>query len=185
VTADHYDRELWERYSKPCMWEYKFTITCIERAYTVRPMKIDIMFLVPARMGFICRTKIFHYSLFLKNRLNKTPNWSPDQSLIAAFRKRNSNCIFLKILLARMLLFFMSALVCVEIYCSVGRIKLKWIIHRFTSDFYGRFYWVKEIIDKQNSNTKNNEKWKKSAPNFWKLWTRNMISIFIGLTVDQ
>jgi hypothetical protein len=31
------------------------------------------MFLVPARMGFICRTKIFHYSLFLKNRLNKTP----------------------------------------------------------------------------------------------------------------
>jgi hypothetical protein len=108
---------------------------------TVRPMKIDIMFLVPARMGFICRTKIFHYSLFLKNRLNKTPNWSPDQSLIAAFRKRKSNCIFLKILLARVPLFFMSALVCVEIYCSVGRIKLKWIIHRFTSDFY----WVKEI----------------------------------------
>ena len=34
-------------------------------------MKIDIMFLVPARMGFICRTKMFHYSLFLKNRLNK------------------------------------------------------------------------------------------------------------------
>ena len=62
--------------------------------------KIKIMFLVPARMGFICRTKIFHYSLFLKNRLNKTPNSSPDQSLIAAFRKRNSNCIFLKILLA-------------------------------------------------------------------------------------
>jgi hypothetical protein len=27
-----------------------------------------------------------------------------------------------------------------------------------TSDFYGGFYWVKEIIDKQNSNTKNNEK---------------------------
>jgi uncharacterized protein Smg (DUF494 family) len=26
-----------------------------------------------------------------------------------------------------------------------------------TSDFYGGFYWVKEIIDKQNSNTKNNE----------------------------
>jgi hypothetical protein len=100
-------------------------------------MKIDIMFLVPARMGFICRTKIFHYSLFLKNRLNKTLNWSPDQSLIAAFRKRNSNCIFLKILLARLPLFFMSALVCVEIYCRVGRIKLKWIIHRFTSDFYG------------------------------------------------
>jgi hypothetical protein len=74
-------------------------------------MKIDIMFLVPARIGFICRTKIFHYSLFLKNRLNKTPNWSPDQSLIAAFRKHNSNCIFLKILLARMPLFFMSALV--------------------------------------------------------------------------
>jgi hypothetical protein len=42
--------------------------------YIIRPMKIDIMFLVPARMGFICRTKIFHYSLFLKNRLNKTPN---------------------------------------------------------------------------------------------------------------
>jgi hypothetical protein len=40
----------------------------------VRPMKIDVMFLVPTRMGFICRTKIFHYSLFLKNRLNKTPN---------------------------------------------------------------------------------------------------------------
>jgi hypothetical protein len=36
----------------------------------IRPMKIDIMFLVPARMGFICRKKIFHYSLFLKNRLN-------------------------------------------------------------------------------------------------------------------
>jgi hypothetical protein len=47
----------------------------------------------------------------LKNSLNKTPNSSPDQSLIAAFRKRNSNCIFLKILLARMPLFFMSALV--------------------------------------------------------------------------
>jgi hypothetical protein len=26
-----------------------------------RPMKIDIMFLVPARMEFICRTKMFHY----------------------------------------------------------------------------------------------------------------------------
>jgi hypothetical protein len=38
-------------------------------------MKIDIMFLVPARMGFICRSKIFHYSLFLKNRLNKTPSY--------------------------------------------------------------------------------------------------------------
>jgi hypothetical protein len=25
-------------------------------------MKIDIMFLVPSRMGFNCRTKIFHYS---------------------------------------------------------------------------------------------------------------------------
>jgi hypothetical protein len=132
-----------------------------------------IMFLVPARMGFIFRTKIFHYSLFL--------NWSPDQSLIAAFRKRNSNCIFLKILLARMPLFFMSALVCIEIYCSVGRIKLKWIIHRFTSDFYGFFYWVKEIIDKQNSNTKIMKNEKNPAPNFWKLWTRNMISIFIGL----
>jgi hypothetical protein len=35
-------------------------------------MKIDIMFLVPARMGFICHTKIFHYSLFLKNRLKNT-----------------------------------------------------------------------------------------------------------------
>jgi hypothetical protein len=128
-------------------------------------MKIDIMFLVPARMGFICRTKIFHYSLFLKNRLNKTPNWSPGQSLIAAFRKRNSNCIFLKILLARMPLFFMSA----QIYCRVGRIKLKRIIHRFTSDFYGGFYWVKEIIHKQNSNTKNNEKWKKSRSKFLKI----------------
>ena len=147
-------------------------------------MKIYIMFLVPAHMGFICRTKIFHYSLFslfLKNRLNKTPNWSPDQSLIAAFRKRNSNCIFLKILLARMPLFFMSALVCVEIYCRVGRIKLKWIIHWFTSDIYGFFYWVKEIIDKRNSNIKYNEKWKNPAQNFWKSWTRNMISIFIGL----
>jgi hypothetical protein len=49
-----------------------------------------------------------------------------------------------------------------------------------TSDFLGGFYWLKEIIDKQNSN--NNEKWKNPAPNFWKLWTRNMISIFIGLT---
>jgi hypothetical protein len=88
---------------------------------TVRPMKIDIMFLVPARMGFICRTKFFHYSLFLKNRLNKTPNWSPDQRLIATFyKRRNSNCIFLKISLARMPLFFMSALVCIEIYCSVA-----------------------------------------------------------------
>jgi hypothetical protein len=95
------------------------------QAAQIRPMKIDIMFLVPARMGVICRTKIFHYSLFLKNRLNKTPNSSPDQSLIAAFRKRNSNGIFLKTLLARMPLFFMSALVCVEIYCRVGRIKLK------------------------------------------------------------
>jgi hypothetical protein len=92
----------------------------------------------------------------LKNRLNKTPNCSPDQSLIAVFRKRNSNCIFLNILLARMPLFFMSAL-------------LKWIIHRFTSDFYGVFYWVKEIIDKQNSNTKNNEKWKKSHSKFLKI----------------
>jgi hypothetical protein len=60
-------------------------------------------------MGFTAAR--FHYSLFLKNRLNKTPNWSPDQSLIAAFRNRNPNCIFLKILLARMPLFFMSALV--------------------------------------------------------------------------
>jgi hypothetical protein len=109
-------------------------------------MKIDIMFLVPARMGFICRTKIFHYSLFLINRLNKTPNWSPDQSLIAAIRKRNSNCIFLKILLTRMPLFFMSALVCVEIYCSVGRIKSKWILHRFTSDFYGFFTGSRKLL---------------------------------------
>jgi hypothetical protein len=109
-------------------------------------MKIDIMFLVPTRMGFICRTKIFHYSLFLINRLNKTPNWSPDQSLIAAIRKRNSNCIFLKILLTRMPLFFMSALVCVEIYCSVGRIKSKWILHRFTSDFYGFFTGSRKLL---------------------------------------
>jgi hypothetical protein len=150
-------------------------------------MKNDIMFLVPARMGFICRTKIFHYSLFLKNRLNKTPNSSPDQSLIAAFRKRNSNCISLKILLARMPLFFMSALVCVEIYCSLQTgtyyIKMSFSPSFNTWDFCGGFYWVKEIIDKQNSNTKNNEKWKHPAPNFWKLWTRNMISIFIGLNV--
>jgi hypothetical protein len=132
----------------------------------VRPMKIDIMFLVPARMGFICRTKIFHYSLFLKNRLNKTPNWSPDQSLIAAFRKCNSNCIFLKTLLARTPLFFMSALVCVEIYCRVGRIKL------LTSRIQ-----IQKIM--------KNEKWKNPAPNFWKLWTRNMISIFIGLIVKK
>jgi hypothetical protein len=116
---------------------YIVEIGKFSNVFKVRPMKIDIMFLVPARMGFICRTKIFHYSLFLKNRLNKTQNWSPDQSLIAAFRKRNSNCIFLKILFARMPLFFMLALVCVEIYCRVGRIKLKWILHRFISDFYG------------------------------------------------
>jgi hypothetical protein len=40
-----------------------------------------------------------------------------------------------------------------------------------TSDFYGVFYWVKEIIDKQNSNTKNNEKWKmkKSRSKFLKI----------------
>jgi hypothetical protein len=37
----------------------------------VRPMKIDIMFLVPTRMGFICRTKIFHYSSLLKLGLTK------------------------------------------------------------------------------------------------------------------
>jgi hypothetical protein len=56
-------------------------------------------------------------------------------------------------------------------YCSVGRIKLKLIIHRLTSDFYGVFYWVKEIIDKQNSNTKNNKKWKmkKSRSKFLKI----------------
>jgi hypothetical protein len=138
-----------------------------------------LIFLVPARMGFICRTKIFHYSLFLKNRLNKTPNWSPDQSLIAAFRKRNSNCIFLKTLLARMPLFFMSALVCVEIYCRIGRIKLKLIIHRFTSDFYGSRKLLTSRIQLQK--IMKNEKWKNPAPNFWKLWTRNMISIFIGL----
>ena len=34
-------------------------------------MKIDIMFLVSARMGFRCRMKSFHYSLFLKERLGK------------------------------------------------------------------------------------------------------------------
>jgi hypothetical protein len=57
------------------------------------------------------------------------------------------------------------------------------IYFRFLS--YGVFYWVKEIIDKQNSNTKNNEKWKNPAPNFWKLWTRNMIWIFIGLILQH
>jgi hypothetical protein len=31
MTADHHDRELWERYFKPC--KNKVTITCIERAY--------------------------------------------------------------------------------------------------------------------------------------------------------
>jgi hypothetical protein len=36
--------------------------TTAQRDSFVMPMKIDIMFLVPARMGFICRTKIFHYS---------------------------------------------------------------------------------------------------------------------------
>jgi hypothetical protein len=133
-------------------------------------MKIDIMFL-------------YHYSLFLINRLNKTPNWSPDQSLIAAIRKRNSNCIFLKILLTRMPLFFMSALVCVEIYCSVGRIKSKWILHRFTSDFYGFFTGSRKLLSSriQIQKIMKNEKWKNPAPNFWKLWTRNMLSIFIGL----
>jgi hypothetical protein len=55
-------------------------------------MKIDIMFLVPARMGFICRTKIFHYSLFLKNRLNKISR-SKSYCCIpqAQLRERNSN----------------------------------------------------------------------------------------------
>jgi hypothetical protein len=99
--------------------------------------------------------------------------------IIAAFCKRNSNCIFLKSLLARMPLFFMSALVCVEIYCRVGRIKLKWIIHRFTSDFYGSRELLTSRIQIQI--IMKNEKWKNPAPNFWKLWTRNMISIFIGL----
>jgi hypothetical protein len=33
----------------------------------------------------------------------------------------------------------------------------------------GGFYWVKEIIDKQNSNTKNNEKFKKSRSKFLKI----------------
>jgi hypothetical protein len=154
----------------------------------MRPMKIDIMFLVPARIGFICRTKIFHYSLFLKNRLNKAPNWSPDQSLIAAFRKRNSNCIFLKILLARMPLFFMSALVCIEIYRRVGRIKLKWTNELYTDllQIFMRFNWVKEIIDKQNSDTKNNEKWKKSRSKFLKIVDeKHQISIFIGLRLQN
>ena len=43
------------------------------------------------------------------------------------------------------------------------------IYFRFLS--YGVFYWVKEIIDKQNSNTKNNEKWKmkKSRSKFLKI----------------
>jgi hypothetical protein len=34
---------------------------CPRQSCIVRPMKIDIMFLVPARMGFICRTKIIYY----------------------------------------------------------------------------------------------------------------------------
>jgi hypothetical protein len=143
-------------------------------------MKIDSMFLVPARMGFICRTKIFHS--FLKNRINKTPNWSPDQSLIAAFRKRNSNCIFLKILLARMprSIFFMSA----QIYCRVGRIKLKWIIYTdLLHIFMG--YGSRKLLTSRIQIQKIMKNEKNPAPNFWKLWTRNMISIFIGLTVLQ
>ena len=55
--------------------QYHSTMNSIDQypiKIAVRPMKIDIVFLVPARMGFICRTKFFHYSLFLKNRLNKT-----------------------------------------------------------------------------------------------------------------
>ena len=41
------------------------------RQLIVRPMKIDIMFLVSARMGFRHRMKNFHYSLVLKERLGK------------------------------------------------------------------------------------------------------------------
>jgi hypothetical protein len=110
-----------------------------------RPMKIDIVFLVPARMGFICCTKIFHYSLFLKNRLNKTPNWSSDQSLIAAFRKRNSNCIFLKILLARMPLLFMSAIGTTMILTCDHSLP---VCFRFASD--NLFAWFYCFFEKIN-----------------------------------
>jgi hypothetical protein len=135
----------------------------------------------PSPHGFYLPHENFSLFIISKNRLNKTPNWSPDQSLIAAFRKRNSNDIFLKTLLARMPLFFMSALVCVEIYCRVGRIKLKLIIHRFTSDFYGsrKLLTSRIQIQKIMKNEKN------PAPNFWKLWTRNMTSIFIGLKLKN
>jgi hypothetical protein len=50
----------------------RVTVSTFTAHLTLRPMKIDIMFLVPARMGFTAAR--FHYSLFLKNRLNKTPN---------------------------------------------------------------------------------------------------------------
>jgi hypothetical protein len=66
-----------------------------------------------------------------------------------------------------------------RLYCRVGRIKLKWIIHRFTSDFYGSRKLLTSRIQIQK--IMKNVKWKNPAPNFWKLWTRNMISIFIGL----
>ena len=38
--------------------------------------------------------------------------------------------------------------ICVEIYCSVGRIKLNCIIHRFTSDFYGGFTGSRKLYQK-------------------------------------
>ena len=43
----------------------------LHKIMAVRPMKIDIMFLVSARVGFGQRIKSFHYSLFLKERPSK------------------------------------------------------------------------------------------------------------------
>jgi hypothetical protein len=100
---------------------------CQRRYMPIRPMKIDIMFLVPARMGFICRTKIFHYSLFLKNRLNKTPNWS--------YWSKSYCCIpqaQLKLYLSKDITRQNASI----FHVSPGIYKLKWIIHQFTSDFY-------------------------------------------------
>jgi hypothetical protein len=126
----------------------------------VRPMKIDIMFLVPARMGFICRMKIFHYSLFLKNRLNKTPNWSPDQSL-------NYCCIpqaQLKLYLSKDITRQNASI----IHVSPGIYKLKWIIHRFTSDFYhmGFFTGSRKLL---TSRIQTRKKMKKSRSKFLKI----------------
>jgi hypothetical protein len=66
-------------------------------------MKDKSMATLVAKCCYINVLTNFDFLFFVLRPMN--------QSLIAAFRKRNSNCIFLKILLARMPLFFMSSLV--------------------------------------------------------------------------